>query len=103
MKTLHTPGPWTDAIGMAGRPIVSSVNQSTDIIAVMSRSGKTQEEAYANARLIAAAPDMLAALQECITEDGANCLAYGTDTPKLRARLRAINETARAAIAKSTQ
>jgi len=45
--------------------------------------------------------DLLAALAECITEDGAHCLAYGTDTPKLRARLEAISTLARAAIAKA--
>ncbi len=44
-------------------------------------------EGEANARLIAAAPDLLKALQQ-IADAG-----YGTDTPKLRA-------TARAAIAK---
>ena len=54
----------------------------------------------ANARLIAAAPDLLAALRECMTENGAHCLAYGSDTPKLRARIAVINMIVGAALAK---
>ncbi len=55
-----TPGPWTtDAqgaiFGPDGRPI-----QTCGIYAV--RFGEGTEEAYANARLIAAAPDLLEAL-----------------------------------------
>lgn len=61
----HTPGPWTDSLGMAGRPVVSAVNQSLDI-AVMSLRGKTEEEVYSNARLIAAAPELLEALEESL-------------------------------------
>lgn len=43
------------------------------------------------------------ALRECITNDGANCLAYGADTPTLRRRLSSISNTARAALAESGQ
>src|SRR5260221_136768 len=43
------------------------------------------------------------ALAECITNDGAHCLAYGADTPTLRARLASISNTARAALAKIDQ
>ena len=59
------------------------------------------DELKANARLIAACPDLLAALRKCLTEEGAHCLAYGSDTPTLRRRIAAINELARAAIAKA--
>ena len=45
---------------------------------------------------------LIRALEECITNDGANCLAYGADTPTLRRRLASISNTAREAIAKST-
>ena len=45
--------------------------------------------------------DLLDALKECITEDGARCLAYGADTPTLRRRLAAINSVALAALAKA--
>jgi len=64
------------------------------------------EERTANADFIVRAcnshADLLAALEECVTEDGAHCLAYGTDTPKLRARLEAVNQIARAAIAQAS-
>ena len=61
---MHTPGPWT-----SGRPIpaddtVSRIVRAGDdhIAVVMDLDGGAQE-AVDNARLIAAAPDMLAALQ----------------------------------------
>jgi hypothetical protein len=52
-----------------------------------------------NARLIAAVPELLAALQECITDD--NAMAW-TDKMLAFRRLHAISDTARAAIAKAT-
>ena len=55
----------------------------------------------ANADLCLAAQGMLEALEECITNEGANCLAYGADTPTLRRRLEAISNTARKALAKA--
>jgi hypothetical protein len=54
--------------------------------------------------LTSAAPDMLAALVECITDDGAAALA-NTDSRAVeyaRRRLYAINELALAAIARAT-
>ena len=46
--------------------------------------------------------ELEAALRACITENGAHCLAYGSDTPALRARIAAINIIAGAVLAKST-
>ena len=42
--------------------------------------------------------DLLAACEACVTDDP----AYGTDTPKLRARLSEINAICRATIARAT-
>ena len=55
----HTPGPW---------------RQEDDYVVIMGNfrmtdlrySGKTTGEAIANAKLIAAAPDLLSALRECL-------------------------------------
>jgi len=71
------------------------------MICTLSRTGQKSGAGEANARLIAAAPELLAALRECLTEEGAHCLAYGSDAPTLRRRIAAINERARAAIAKA--
>lgn len=105
----HTPGPWDvrqesvcpewSIVVATGGRIVANVNSETgpDIPPLVS----TKMPREANARLIAAAPEMLEALREVVTEDGANCLAYGTDTPAFRRRIAAINTIARAAIAKA--
>lgn len=79
MKTKHTPGPWTGGFAIistsTGRPICRIVSTAkwrskTDAIkyGCTGFSGQTDEkEAVANALLIAAAPDMLKLLQECVT------------------------------------
>lgn len=48
----------------------------------------------------ASAPDLLEALQECVTESGARCWE---EHEGLYRRLRAVNDLARAAIAKATK
>lgn len=61
---MHTPGPWT-----SGRPIPADdtvsriVRAGVDHIAVVMDLEGAAQEAVDNARIIAAAPDMLAALQ----------------------------------------
>ena len=61
---MHTPGPWT-----SGRPIPADdtvsriVRAGADHIAVVMDLEGAAQEATDNARLIAAAPDMLEALQ----------------------------------------
>ncbi len=70
--SAHTPGPWRD-IGGCGHVFaeVDWDDQSVDRVIVMSQlasvdtSRKTWE---ANARLIVAAPDLLAALQALVAE-----------------------------------
>jgi hypothetical protein len=61
------------------------------------------ENQAANARLIAAAPDLLAALELCITSEGAACFSDMNSHPEyMQRRLYAISDLARAAIAKAT-
>ena len=58
------------------------------------------QESEANARLIASAPELLAALQECITEEGATCFAHKDTHPEyMERRINYITNLARAAIA----
>ena len=72
---LHTPGPWTvdytdDNLRIyAGDLLIGEVNGSTEHIEVR---GLDEETTEANAWLIAAAPDLLAALERILarTERG---------------------------------
>jgi hypothetical protein len=66
---LHTPGPWTvdyadDNLRIhAGDLLIAEVNGSTEHIEVR---GLDEETTEANAWLIAAAPDLLAALERSV-------------------------------------
>lgn len=64
MTAKHTPGPWGIIIGEAG-PVVFS-GENGDLVSRMG-SFLGDDEAMANARLIAAAPDLLEALQMVVT------------------------------------
>jgi hypothetical protein len=84
MKTKHTPGPWT---AKANLDVVDSNGERVARLA--STRGKYEYEEI-NARLIAAAPELLDALQELV--NGPEC---GGDHG-------AMYRNARAAIAKAT-
>jgi hypothetical protein len=60
--TMHTPGPWNDERDLAGT--ISDTN-GEEIAMTMTVGGypEARAEERANARLIAAAPEMLVALQ----------------------------------------
>lgn len=101
-KKAHTPGPWHVPSGSftglsveAGEPIAcpgyGGSMSDTQIICGLSWLGT--EEWEANARLIAAAPDMLEALEEIA----------GLETPNANATVRRMASIARAAIAKTTE
>lgn len=62
MTTKHTPGPWHVGVGQAG-VIVYNAKGWAIANAVVYHGEHDREECKANARLIAAAPDMLAALR----------------------------------------
>lgn len=65
MKAKHTPGPWTPThCDVSGYELPRSVYADTIPIASIAGQAKGgPAEWIANARLIAAAPDLLAALQ----------------------------------------
>lgn len=92
MGTKHTPGPWE-----------LKKTRARIEVATPARGGcyAFTHNDEANARLIASAPDLLAALQECVTDDNATCIVTN-DVAYMIRRLRAINAMARAAIAKAT-
>jgi len=69
-KTKHTPGPWE--ISPKNEAIITGENGDVNIATMWEafhldeRTGERVEEAYANARLIAAAPDLLEALENLV-------------------------------------
>ena len=105
MSTQHTPAPWTtDGDAYSG---------NLDIIALTGRiamldcefSEETEDVLTANARLIAAAPELLAALQNCV-----NVLSLAlplfddesTDDKDSREEVGSVLDAARDALAKAT-
>lgn len=97
MKMKHTPGPWKimRASDYTGDP------EHTAIMSIEAANGKTvyyTESGYfvpveADARLIAAAPELLAALELCYE----HCRLYHPSV-----EINNVGETVRAAIAKAT-
>ena len=84
----HTPGPWSDGMDI---PITAkSCDKAGLSLVFVNRDDKSEPEA--NARLIAAAPDLLEALQ--------NMLGLTEASDYMGAR--EIEQQARAAIAKAT-
>ncbi len=68
--TKHTPGPWA-LYPYPTRPYFTQVHVNGAAIADVYASGLLKpEETTANARLIAAAPDLLAALKVLMHPDG---------------------------------
>lgn len=112
MSEAHTPGPWqwngSGAIWSKSVPGVrvcsfECTDDDTGTIRFgFNKHGRTQEEATANAKLIAAAPDLLAALRpfaEGYTGDNAPCHVGISDSSNCVRCSRII--AARAAIAKA--
>lgn len=100
MTAQHTPGPWTvsnDAIyGSSGliKPLVAYLDDRFD-----------DAEAANNARLIAAAPDLLVALENCVNVLSRTLPLFddeSTDDKDSRDEAESVVDTALAAIAKAT-
>lgn len=103
-KTEHTPGPWTVQLPRHGpdEPIwILGPEPKTIFVArmgsAMGYNDATHETQLADARLIAAAPDLLEALTSL-----ADCPGL-TPLPGYRSELDAAMVHARAAIAKATE
>lgn len=90
----HTPGPWIVLDG----EITFEGEDSDVVIAIVNDGYKSPSvaESEANARLIAVAPDMLAALKECALQ------IAQTHNRKLTSDEQIALDNARAAIAKAT-
>lgn len=90
-EQTHTPGPWD----VDGRDIFCRLHSGSSIKVVVAKVAGSDDEADANARLIAAAPEMLEALQ--IAEELHQVGVLNADEELLRR----VKESRRAAIAKS--
>ena len=61
----HTPGPWSYRLNRHTGPTITADSSDTDIVHLLSITDSGEQE-LANARLIAAAPDLLAALERIV-------------------------------------
>lgn len=66
MTKQHTPGPWFYDDSLKGRLVINSERASVAVIPYL------DAEAIANARLIAAAPELLEALKDMVDAYGAS-------------------------------
>jgi hypothetical protein len=64
----HTPGPWTaeDCDGLYVRPADTSANIICDVVNRDGKGSRQTDEDWANAFMIAAAPDLYAALKRVV-------------------------------------
>ena len=98
MTAAHTPGPWQVAWSERVETNASILGQGDQIAWVESHQ-VGEERARANARLIAAAPDLLAALRAMLASPA------GVARPLSGDEVRSLSDAvslARAAIAKAT-
>ena len=94
----HTPGPWS----ARGRSVTTlnvdpPSGAESRVVAVTGQTSRHLEQAEADARLIAAAPDLLAALG--IIREGSRMVQ--SDDPEISRWLDRVHERASAAIAKA--
>lgn len=94
LMSKHTPGPWV-VFQMDGKFIVMPAGRPGDIADIEDRV-----ESEANACLIAAAPDLLAVLQDAVVRSDKRCDEEGATRTEHGQKL---YERALAAIAKATQ
>ena len=90
MSAQHTPGPWRASgwaiygpdkrhVGLAMTSYCADTWTDDQIIEIQQQSGRSEDEATANARLIAAAPKLLQLLREragCFDHAGNCCAAW---------------------------
>jgi len=93
-QTKHTPGPWTTnrtSDTSEGR----SIGTAKGSIALLTEDRYTASEQTANARIIAAAPDLLAAAERVAR------LMEWKDTPSSMVEIDAVKAQLRSAIARA--
>lgn len=97
---MHTPGPWQPMFSVSDEGSILGPSNDENSIAVIAKmrlyqkcSKDLQEQADANIRLIAAAPELLAAL---------SAIVDGWDNWSDKGRIENAIDAARAAIAKAT-
>lgn len=87
-EVKHTPGPWLKS----GCVVLSNDEDRGMRFATAERvRGRNPEEQEANARLIAAAPELLEAIKELIHLPGYNAQAFGGAVPMAKI-LKAIDK-----------
>ena len=106
MSTEHTPGPWTDDTQYTGprlvpfQPgkLVQTIMGNDEDVAYMANWHNDNDERLANARLIAAAPDLLEACEAVLANelDAKSAAEFGGYTLDDK-----IGDILRAAIAKA--
>lgn len=107
----HTPGPWVVEHGLSSDPAkytpgIDAVGENFTVILYGIKNegeargirGRTDEEQEANARLIAAAPELLEALREVLKHEKWHAAAADEVTPSARAAIKRAD----AVIAKAT-
>ena len=102
MNAKHTPGPWN--IGSSDLPVSrmsihckghkDSCHSTVALMVSRGAIGISPDEEFANARLIAAAPELLEALEDCVAVMDRELAGLKAIQPEL--------SSARAAIAKAT-
>ena len=95
MSTQHTPGPWAMPDSGQGRISKVGANGGWDGLIATADCGdyaRSKVEGLANARLIAAAPELLEALKDMLDNHEDACTGYGEGAA----------DKARAALAKAT-
>ncbi len=98
MKTKHTPGPWEIGPQEFSRVKVYEKQQGSRRIVADCDLNELREmigyrpEAEANARLIAAAPDLLAAVEALLRLPGISSFAADLDSDAVKLAERAINK-----------
>lgn len=103
--TSHTPGPW--GVAHVGKSLEGNYGAGFAVPCVIATNGATVAElmrsdsAMANARLIAAAPDLLAALRVIIDNEHRRLTGGSANEPTLRDIINAL-DAGRAAITKAT-
>lgn len=103
MGAAHTPGPWTAHLSATRKTLCVTAPDAWVCGELHNRESMSDDEAWANARLIAAAPELLEALRAA-----ESAMAYVTTVvgqhldPAEGADLTARRMAARAAIAKAT-